>query len=103
MTWPSGGTVLPKNCVLATVGAHPHTKATTIAAASPVPHLEVMRKRLLKSLRVNHQKLPIAIDLAVTTCEIGYKPQQVQAPDAAEPGWIDAVIETFDFGITLVE
>ena len=56
-----------------------------------------------RRLSVNHKKLPIAVDLAVTTCKVGDKPYQVKPPDAAELGGINAVIEIFDVGITVVK
>lgn len=57
----------------------------------------------IRRLSVNHKELPIAVDLAVTTCKVGHKPYQVKPPDAAELNEINAVVEIFDIGITMVK
>ena len=57
----------------------------------------------IRRLSVNHKKLAIAVDLAVTTCKVSHKPYQVKPPDAAELDEINAVIEVFNIGITIVK
>src|SRR4051812_24062117 len=52
---------------------------------------------------VNHKKLPISIDLAVTTCKVRDEPDQIKTPDAAKLRKLDAVLEIFDIGITTIE
>ena len=59
--------------------------------------------RTRRPLPVDHKKLAIAVDFAITTCEVGYKPHEVKPPDAAELDEIHAVIEILDVRVALVE
>src|SRR5262249_27831018 len=55
------------------------------------------------TLSMNHKKLPVAVDLAVTTCEVGHEPHQIKPPDATELGELNAIVEAFDIGNAIVK
>ena len=52
---------------------------------------------------MNHEKLTIPVDLAVTAAKVSSQPYQIKSPDSAKSCKVNPVVQVFDKLITIVK
>lgn len=57
----------------------------------------------MNCLSVDHQELAVAVEFAVTGCEVGQNPDQVEPSDTPKFREVHAVRQIFDIDTTLVK